>query len=171
MTVRDWIEYKGTGFAVRLVGFPAYEDDGARLPDVGPQGLHRVIALELLSREGLLAGRELRFLRAHLDLSRSECARRLHITRRTLITWEEMGAKPLPTAALNHVSVKLILARLLAPELRLPDASLVSSRHVRKPLEIEFERFRRSLTVLGEAEPPWQVATYYLGSKVAEQAA
>jgi len=170
--IRDRIEYTGTGFPVVLLNFPAYQDGATHFPDVGPMGLHRIIATELLSREGFLSGRELRFLRAHLDLSRSECARKLGITRRTLITWEETGAKILPTAPLNHVSVKVILARLLAPELRLPDAALRAPvRQIRRPLQIQFDRFRNSLTVLGDIAQSVELETYYQGLRVTGQAA
>jgi DNA-binding XRE family transcriptional regulator len=157
---------------VVLSGFPAYEDEGEWFPDVGPRALHRIVACELLSRGGFLTGRDLVFLRTHAELSRSECARRLGVTRRTLITWEETAAKPLPTAALNHVSIKVILARLLAPEAKLPDAALrAPASLIRKPLEIPFGRFRRELIVLGDDEPPVLLATYFQGQRLPQEAA
>jgi len=148
------LEYSGTGFKVILAGFPVYEDDGEVFPNVGPIALHRVIARALLSRPGLLTGADLSFLRAHADLTRSECARRLKITRRTLIPWEDSGKKRIAAPPLKHVSLKVFFAKQLFPQWTLPEAATrLPSSVSREPIFLEFRSLRNRL------QPPLAAAT------------
>jgi DNA-binding XRE family transcriptional regulator len=151
MTMQKQIAYTGTGFEVILENFPTYEDDGEVLPDVGPSRLHRVIAYELLSRSVFLTGSDVAFLRAHADLTRSECARRMDITRRTLITWENARKRKIPAKPLRHVWLKAFFAQLLFPNWRLPQAALQPPTAMSKQrLLIDFQRFRNTLRPPGD---------------------
>ena len=137
--------YSGTGFKVILLNFPVYQDDGEWLPDVGPMELHRVIARELLARPSLLTGNELSFLRAHADLTRSECARQLGVTRRTLITWENARDKGIAARPPQHVGLKAYFAKVILPRWMLPEAAAKPPKaHVKLPLRIDFRRFRNT---------------------------
>jgi DNA-binding XRE family transcriptional regulator len=133
------IEYTGTGFSVRLVGFPVYEDDAWYGPDVPMYKLYRVIAARLIERPNLLTGAELAFLRALADLTRSEAARKLGVTRRTLINWEDRGKKPIGAPPLVHLALRARFFEWLFPGQDLPARALgLVAQKAKEPIAIRF---------------------------------
>jgi DNA-binding XRE family transcriptional regulator len=133
------IEYWGTGFSVRLIGFPVYEDDGWYGPDVPMTKLEFLIARKIIERPNLLAGDELAFLRALADLTRSEAARKLGVTRRTLINWEERGKKPIGAPPLVHLALRVRFFEWLFPGRDLPVGALgLTGVKAKEPIMIRF---------------------------------
>lgn len=113
---RNEIKYIGTGFPVLLLNFPAYEDEGRCLPDVPLGRLHRAIAYCVITRQTFISGAELSFLRSQADLNRSEAARRLGITRRTLINWEERGDQQIKAPPISHPGIRLFFFSRIFPD-------------------------------------------------------
>ncbi|EXJ12950.1 MULTISPECIES: helix-turn-helix domain-containing protein [Nitrincola] len=60
---------------------------GVAIHDI--DGLHRVIAKSLVSKEGLLTGREFRFLRVELDLSQKALGGLMDKTDQAIAKWEK----------------------------------------------------------------------------------
>ena len=113
--IRAEVEYWGAGFLVNLLKFPCYEEDGVYIPAVPFGFLHKAIALEVLKKPHLLTGNEIAFLRAQGGMTRSEAARKLGVTRRTLINWEEKNDRPIKATPLAHLGARcLFLAWVFA---------------------------------------------------------
>lgn len=115
MKYRKEIDYWGTGFCVKLLNFPVYEDEGSFLPDVSLGMLHKFIGMQVISKPYLLTGNEFSFLRSLADLSRSEAARKIGITRRALINWEEMRDEPFKTRAIAHLGIRVFFSPWVSP--------------------------------------------------------
>lgn len=115
MKFRKEIEYWGTGFYVKLLNFPAYEDEGSFLPDVSLGLLHKFIGMQVILKPYLLTGSELSFLRSLADLSRSEAARKIGITRRGLINWEEMRDEPFKSQPIAHLGIRVFFSPWISP--------------------------------------------------------
>ena len=109
------IDYLGTGFLVKLLGFPTYVDDGEYMPDAPLGRLHKAIAYEIIKNPHLLTGNELAFLRAQASLSRSEMARRMGVTRRTLINWEETLDDPIKASLIAQLGIRCVCAVWIFP--------------------------------------------------------
>ena len=122
--MRKDIEYWGPGFPVKLLGFPAYKDEGWYGPDVPLNKLEFLIARKVIERPRLLTGDELAFLRALADLTRSEAARKLGVTRRTLINWEDRGKRRIGAQPLVHLGLRAAFYRWLFPDLAIATSSL-----------------------------------------------
>lgn len=112
---RKEIDYWGAGFLVKLRNFPVYVDEGEHLPDVPLGRLHRAIAYEVIKKPHLLTGNELAFLRSQSDLTRSEMARRVGVTRRTLINWEETLDGPIKTPPIAQLGIRCVCASWIFP--------------------------------------------------------
>ena len=117
MKNRKEIDYWGTGFRVTLLNFPCYEDEGAYLPDVPFRSLHKFIAYKIIENQTLLTGSELLFLRATAELNRSEAARKLGITRRTLINWEEQEDQLIKAASVAQLGIRMLFFTWIFPEI------------------------------------------------------
>lgn len=151
------IEYWGAGFPVRLVDFPAYKEDGVFVPDVAYGRLHRVIALHVVEKPQLLIGAEVGFLRGLAELNRSEAARRLGITRRTLINWEEAGQKPIRAPSISHLGIRAFFAASIFPSGVLDVSRLGGLEHSmsNEPFALTFSDYRssqRSMCIAEQAE-------------------
>lgn len=71
-------------------------------------GLHKAIALTIISRNGLMTGRELRFLRTEMGVTQSELAKSIHKDAQSVGRWER-GETPIDSNAETVI-------RLLAKE-------------------------------------------------------
>lgn len=120
MRPRKKIEYWAEGFLVNLVDFPVYEDEGAYFPDVPLTTLGRAIGYAVLTRPTLLRGRDVRFLRTLADLSRSQTARELGVTRRTLINWEDSGNGTIGAFPLMHLALRCFFFRRIFADRSVP---------------------------------------------------
>lgn len=73
-----------------LNGFELYEDeDGSGVIIHDLDGLHRAIALRLVSDEKVLQGKEIRFLRRYMDLTQSVLGKLLACDSQTVARWEK----------------------------------------------------------------------------------
>lgn len=91
---RQSYRYKECGLSsVTLVNVMVFECEcGARVPELPAiENLHHMIAIDLLQKESLLSGEEVRFLRKMAGLSQSELAQIIgvHVTRPS--KWESGG--------------------------------------------------------------------------------
>jgi transcriptional regulator with XRE-family HTH domain len=133
------IDYWGCGFPVRLLGFPVYEDEGWYGPDVPLGTLERLVARRVITKAQLLTGGELYHLRALADLSRSEAARKLGVTRRTLINWEERQDDPIGAPPLVHLGLRARFFGWLFPGEALPaDALELVTELAPEPISIRY---------------------------------
>jgi len=71
-------------------GFEITETNGDKeiyIHDI--HGLHKMIGLLLIEKQGLLSGKEIRFIRTTLDFSQGVLARLLGCTYQTVLLWEK----------------------------------------------------------------------------------
>jgi DNA-binding XRE family transcriptional regulator len=137
--MRKNMEYWGNGFLVRLINFPVYEDQGWFGPDVQMNHLEKIIALRVIEKPFLLTGNELSFLRALADLSRSEAARLLGITRRTLINWEEEGDLPIRARPIMHLGLRAYFYGRIFKDAAMPaEATHLEVKLAEGPIELSF---------------------------------
>lgn len=66
---------------------------GSGMTILDEDALLHVIALSLVQRRALLAGREVRFLRRRLDMTQAELAKLLRVDAQTLARWEKGETK------------------------------------------------------------------------------
>ena len=151
MINRKEIEYWGTGFRVVLLNFPYYEDEGTYLPDVPFRSLHKFIAYKIIEKPILLTGSELLFLRATAELNRSEAARKLGITRRTLINWEEQENRLIKAAGVAQLGIKMLFFTWIFPEISQINSNqiLVDSTKPHPNITIPYKEF----TFFGSKSP------------------
>jgi transcriptional regulator with XRE-family HTH domain len=139
MSIPKKIEYWAEGFPVILIDFPAYEDEGEFFPDVPLTSLGRAIASKVIAKPNLLTGDELAFLRAIAHLTRSEAARKLGVTRRTLINWEDRGKRPIGAPLLVHLALRVRFFGWLFPGQDLPAGALgLEAQKAKEPITIRF---------------------------------
>lgn len=69
------------------------------------QGLQAVLVSELVRKQGRITGKELRFLRAHLELSQSSLGKLLGATEQSVSLWERTGKVPAASDALVRLLV------------------------------------------------------------------
>ena len=88
---------------------PFIDDDGEEVVTIkNINGLHKAIALTIIGRNGLMSGKELRFLRTEMGMTQGELARYIHKEPISVGRWER-GENPIdPTDE--------TLIRLLAKE-------------------------------------------------------
>jgi DNA-binding transcriptional regulator YiaG len=77
----DNIVIRGVSFVADDAG-----DDVIRIPNVN--GLHRAIALGIVTRKAMMNGREMRFLRTELGMTQAELAAIIHREPLTVSRWE-----------------------------------------------------------------------------------
>ena len=77
--------------------------DAIAIEDVG--GLHRTIARAIVCDAAILSGKELRFIRKHLDLSQKAFASLIGAEEQQVFRWEKAGRKPIPGMADRLVRV------------------------------------------------------------------
>lgn len=151
MEIRKEIAYWGTGFKLILLNFPYYEDEGAYLPDVPFRSLHKFIAHKIIEKPTLLTGCEFSFLRANAELNRSEAARKLGITRRTLINWEEQEDTFIKAAGIAQLGIKLLFYRWI-----FPGNNQIDSNHILVDATESLENFTihyKDFTLFGLSSP------------------
>ncbi len=145
------IDYWGTGFKVVLLNFPCYENEGAYLPDVPLRALHKFVAYKVIDKPTLLTGNEFSFLRASVELNRSEAARKLGITRRTLINWEEQEDRFIKAPGIAQLGIRLLFFRWIFPGINQIDANhiLVDATGSFPNITIHYKDF----TLFGSSSP------------------
>ena len=137
--MRKDINYWGSGFLVRLLDFPAYKDGRWYGPDVQMNRLHALIALKVIEKPFLLTGNELAFLRAVAELSRSEAARQLGVTRRTLINWEEEGDHGIKARPISHLGLRAFFHSQIFKGTEMPSqATRLELKSADGPIELSF---------------------------------
>jgi putative transcriptional regulator len=99
---KDMLHYTNSGLDnVWLVnGFERIETphgSGVRIHDM--KGLHKAIALRLVTSPAGLRGQDVRFLRSMLELSQDGLARAIGYTRPSVARWEGERGKRIPKAA------------------------------------------------------------------------
>ena len=164
MKIRKKIEYWAEGFPVILIDFPAYEDEGEFFPDVPLTSLARAIARRVIERPNLLTGDELAFLRALAGFTRSEAARKLGVTRQTLINWEDRGKKPIGAPPLVHLALRVRFFEWLFPGQDLPADSLgLAAERAKHPIVVRFGeqnlRWSRGGGASSSVKPPAEAGT------------
>jgi len=92
-------EYKGSGLDGIFLknGYQLVENTyghGVIIEDV--DGLHRAIALELLSQNSPMTGQQFRFLRKEQDLIQEEAAALFRVNVQTIANWEKLGRAAVP---------------------------------------------------------------------------
>jgi len=107
-------------------------------------GLHKAIGMILISKRGLLHGKEIKFIRSTLDLSQTALARILGCTYQTVLLWEKDKGEISKTA--DHLLRAIFFAYLDTEsgkaiydkinEISDLDAETVESDHAER---IEFE--------------------------------
>lgn len=80
-----WLE---NGYAVKKTAY------GKAVAIEDADGLHKVLALELIAKQGHLSGKELKFLRVAMDLSQSGLGKLLGATEQSVSLWERTGKVP-----------------------------------------------------------------------------
>ncbi len=94
---------------------PVIDDDGDEVVTIlNINGLHKAIACAILSRKGLMTGRELRFLRTEMGLTQAELARSVHKDHQTVGRWER-GETPIDQNA--ETLIRLMAAESLGVKL------------------------------------------------------
>ena len=151
---RNEMDYWGTGFLVKLRNFPCYEDEGGYAPDFPLLTLQKIIAYHVLRKSFLLTGNELAFLRATADLNRSESAKKLGITRRTLINWEEQLDEPIRAASLAQLSIKLFYLTWIFPGEKTIESELIqiNTKENDGPIAIDYRSVNGLLPALSQTE-------------------
>lgn len=89
-----WLE---NGYKVKQTPY------GEAVSVVDADGLQRVLAKNLASKNGRLTGRELWFIRSVLCLSQKNMARLLGTTEQSLSLWERQGRMPKASEAIARV--------------------------------------------------------------------
>jgi DNA-binding XRE family transcriptional regulator len=141
--MRKDIDYWGSGFLVRLMDFPAYKDGRWYGPDVQMNRLHALIALKVIEKPFLLSGNELAYLRGVAELSRSEAARQLGVTRRTLINWEEEGDRPIKARPIMHLGLRTFFFAKIFKESAMPSEAMRSvAKLADQPVELTYKDVR-----------------------------
>jgi putative zinc finger/helix-turn-helix YgiT family protein len=100
-TSRENFRHEALGLPVTLVGVEVSRCAACGLSEVSIpalEGLHRTIAVTLVTKTARLCGPEIRFLRKQLGWSGAELAEHLGITRETVSRWEQ-GSAPIGATA------------------------------------------------------------------------
>lgn len=92
-------EYKGSGLDGIFLknGFKEVENTygkGVVIEDI--DGLHRAIALDVLSQKTPMTGQQFRFLRKEQDLVQEEAAALFRVNVQTIANWEKLGRAAVP---------------------------------------------------------------------------
>jgi transcriptional regulator with XRE-family HTH domain len=167
------IEYWGAGFLVQLLDFPVYEDEGWYGPDVPLNRLHLIISRRIIAKPHLLTGAELAELRGMADLTRSEAARKLGVTRRTLINWEERQDDPIGAPPLVHLGLRARFFGWLFPgEAQPAEALKLVPEPEAEPIAIRYADVAAQLEwPIPQTEGAVDLAAYRQGRKVPMHAA
>lgn len=80
-----WLE---NGYTVKKTAY------GQALAIEDADGLHKVLALELIAKQGRLSGKELKFLRVAMGLSQGGLGKLLGATEQSVSLWERTGKVP-----------------------------------------------------------------------------
>jgi DNA-binding transcriptional regulator YiaG len=110
--MENWLHYTAcgldnvwlaNGFAVKETKYGT----GVSIEDV--DGLHRLLASNLVEREGLLTGKEFRFLRVHLGLTQQGLGKLLgDVSENAVSLWERKDSVP---AIYDHWLRMLVIAK------------------------------------------------------------
>jgi DNA-binding transcriptional regulator YiaG len=88
---------------------PCIDDDGDEVVTIANvRGLHRAIARAIVTHQGGISGKELRFLRTEMGMTQAELAKVVHHDAQSVARWEKSERPIAPTAE--------ALIRLLAIE-------------------------------------------------------
>lgn len=133
-------EYKTIGLPnIRLVnGYSEFTYDGEKAVSIEDvDGLHRLIAHELVENDARLTGAEFRFLRVELDLSQSVLAELLGVTEQAVAKWEkDQNKKGIPKMA-DNIMRALVRERLLNENGRISQLIEHVARNDRHKREME----------------------------------
>ena len=100
--MKEHYHYTGCGldFVYLTNGFKAHKTpDGEGVSIEDADGLHKVIAREIITSPQRLRGQEVRFLRGEMDLSQEGLAKIMRTTRGTIARYEGAATKPMPGQA------------------------------------------------------------------------
>jgi DNA-binding transcriptional regulator YiaG len=100
---------------VYIVNAPIGVDDGDNFIYIPPEGVDRMIAIEIVQKGVPLRGREVVFLRKALKMSRNQWADKLGVSASVLLRWEQKLDKRL--SRVNEVAIRLLSAEQLEVEL------------------------------------------------------
>ncbi len=94
---------------VILCNIDVIQDDGGKIVTEIPSinRLHKELARAVITSEGSIDGKELRFLRTEMGLTQDELAQRLHKDRQTIGRWER-GEVPIDNA--DEIIIRLMVA-------------------------------------------------------------
>jgi transcriptional regulator with XRE-family HTH domain len=106
-----------------------------KIPNIN--GLHRVIALGIVTRNGLMSGREMRFLRSEMGMTQAELAKMIHREPLTISRWER-GEMDIDANAETVVRLHAIQTLGLPVDLEVSEISgWAISQAVQKPILID----------------------------------
>lgn len=111
--------YRGCGLdGIYLCnGYEIEEVDGERFTHVQDrEGLHKVIALNLVEHRKTLSPKEIKFIRVAIDHTQSSLAKALGVTSQTVARWEK-GQVEIPGPADRMLRVMVMVAMLPEEEL------------------------------------------------------
>ena len=100
--MKEHYHYTGCGldFVYLANGFKTHKTpDGEGVSIEDADGLHKVIAREIVTSPQRLRGQEVRFLRGAMDLSQEGLAKIMRTTRGTIARYEGAATKPMPGQA------------------------------------------------------------------------
>lgn len=104
-------QYKGCGldYVYLVNGYEEHDTShGKGVSITDADGLHRAIAIEIITGDRLICGQEVRFLRSMLDLPQEGLARILGVQRLQVLRWEKERRKPISGPA--NVALRLFVA-------------------------------------------------------------
>ena len=111
--MKNWLHYTAcgldnvwlaNGFAIKETKYGT----GVSIEDV--DGLHRLLASNLVEKEGLLSGKEFRFLRVHLGLTQQGLGKLLgDVSENAVSLWERKDTVP---AIYDHWLRMLVIAKI-----------------------------------------------------------
>jgi DNA-binding transcriptional regulator YiaG len=100
--MKEHYHYTGCGldFVYLTNGYKAHQTpDGEGVAIEDADGLHKVIAREIITGPQRIRGQEVRFLRSEMDLSQEGLAKIMLTTRGTIARYEGSATKPIPGQA------------------------------------------------------------------------
>jgi DNA-binding XRE family transcriptional regulator len=85
--------YQGLGFPIELINAPMKKIFGKWVIDIDLNALQLFVFKELIRKPSPLTGKELKFMRKFLEMSRAEVGKILGIHPATICTWEAQHEK------------------------------------------------------------------------------
>lgn len=83
------------------------------------EGLHRAIAIDIVSQPTPMTGQQFRFLRKEQDLTQEELAAKVRVDAQTVANWEKKGKSEVPGPA--DIAIRALYAAYLQRQFDAPE--------------------------------------------------